>query len=72
MGQTFTQIFASVFIATGIVFGGLIFVLMRLHRYGDAGLAIAAGLGLLCGTLFGALVGYYARTIRYEFECDTS
>ena len=72
MGRTFIQIFASVFLSAGLVFGGLTFTLMRLHTYGAAGLAVAAGLGVLCGTLFGVLVGYYARTLRYEFECDAS
>lgn len=70
--RSFKDIFLIVFPLTAVVFGGMVYYLLRFHTLGEKGLMMAGGLGLACGLVFGIGVGYYARSLEIDFEIDPS
>jgi hypothetical protein len=72
MGRSFKDIFIVVFPLTGALFGVLVYFLLRLGTIGPNGMTTAAGLGFICGMVFGIGVGYFVRSLDYSFDIDPS
>ena len=72
MKRNFGDIFLVVFPLTGLVFGALIYFLWNLKAQGNHGLLLAGGLGLGCGMVFGLFVGFFVRSLEYQFTVDPS
>ncbi len=72
MKRNFGEIFLVVFPLTGLVFGTLIYFLWNLNAHGTNGLLMASSLGLGCGLVFGFGVGFFVRSLEYQFTVDPS
>lgn len=72
MRRSFAEIFLLIFPTTALMFGGLVYYLMRLNTLGTQGLVMASGLGIGCGLVFGIGVGYFARGLEITLPIDPS
>ena len=72
MKRKFTDIFFVVFPLTGLVFGALIYFLWHLKSQGQHGMMMAGGFGVAIGIVFGMGVGFFVRSLAYEFAVDPS
>lgn len=72
MRRGFTEIFLLIFPTTALLFGALVYFLMKLDTLGMNGLLMAMGLGIACGLVFGIGVGYFARGMEFAFPVDPS
>ena len=72
MKRKFADIFLIVFPLTGIMFGVLVYFLWNLKAQGLHGLTTAAALGTGCGLVFGCFVGFFVRSMHYQFAIDPS
>lgn len=72
MRRTFAEIFLLIFPSTALLFGGLVYYLMRLGTQGTHGLVVAASLGIGCGLVFGIGIGYFARGMELSLPIDPS
>ncbi len=72
MKRNFSDIFLLVGSLTGLVFGTLIYFLWDLKSQGSHGLMLAGALGLGCGLVFGLGVGFFVRSLEYQFTLDPS
>lgn len=72
MQRKFSDIFLIVFPLTALVFGAMTYFLLGLKVHGTHGLYMAVGLGFMCGIVFGVGVGYFVRSLEYEFDIDPS
>jgi hypothetical protein len=61
-----------IFPTTALLFGAMIYYLMKLDTLGTNGLIMAIGLGLATGLTFGIGVGYFARGMEISFAFDPS
>jgi hypothetical protein len=72
MRRSFRDIFIVIFPMTALLFGGMTYVLLRLHALGIDGMLMAIGLGFGCGMVFGIGVGYLARSVEVTMQFDPS
>ena len=70
--RSFKDIFFMVFPLTAALFGGMTYFLLNLHSLGTKGVMTAAGLGFACGIVFGVGVGYFVRSLIFQFNLDPS
>jgi hypothetical protein len=70
MSRGFKDIFLVVFPLTALLFGVMTYFLLQLNTLGSKGFMMALGLGFSCGIVFGCGVGYYVRTLEFDFEVD--
>ena len=72
MKRKFTDIFLIIFPLTALVFGTMTYFLLNFKSQGQQGLWMAGGLGMMCGVVFGVGVGYFVRSLEYDFDIDPS
>jgi hypothetical protein len=72
MKRKFSGIFLIIFPLTALLFGVMTYFLLNFKSHGQHGVAMACGLGVMCGMVFGIGVGYFVRSLEYDFDIDPS
>ena len=70
MRRSFAEIFLLIFPTTSLLFGAMVYYMLKLDTLGMNGLLMAVGLGLGTGLVFGIGIGYFARGMEFAFAVD--